>query len=62
MALKFLNEDGQIASYKAVKLDTGLVAEDLFQSVRRKIRRRVVEQLQRMYATGYFHLYRFENR
>jgi hypothetical protein len=58
----FLNKDRQIASYKDVRLDTSLISEDLFQSVRRKIRRRVVEQIQRMYATGYYHLYEFGDR
>jgi len=59
--VKFQNKDGQIASYRDVRLDTSLISEDLFQSVRRKIRRRVVEHIKGMYATGYHHLYRFEN-
>jgi len=59
--VKFQNKDGQIASYKDVRLDTSLISQDLFQSVSRKIRRRVVEHIKGIYATGYHHFYRFEN-
>jgi hypothetical protein len=60
--VKFQNRDGQIASYKEVRLDTSLILEDLFQSVRRKIRHRVVEQIKGTYETGYHHFYEFENK
>ena len=59
--VSFRNTDGQIASYKNLRLDRGLISEELFQSVRRKIRHRVVEQIKAMYATGYHHFYELED-
>lgn len=60
--VKFQIRDGQIASYKEVRLDTSLIPEDLFQSVRGKIRHRVVELIKGIYETGYHHFYQFENK
>ena len=60
--VKFRNSDGQIASYRDLHLDTSLIADDLFQSVRRKIRHRVAEQIRGMYATGYHHFYKLDNQ
>ena len=59
---RFPNKDGQIASYKEVRLDTSLITETLFAKFDADFRRHLMELLPGAYETGYHHFYRFQDK
>ena len=59
--VKFRNKDGQVASYKDVRLDTSMITEDLFAKFDTEFRRNLVNMLPAIYQTGYHHFYYFKN-
>ena len=59
--VKFHNKDGQVASYKDVRLDTGMITEDLFVTFDPQFRRKLMEMLPAIYQTGFHHFYYFKN-
>jgi len=60
--VKFQNKDGQIASYKEVRLDTSLITVDLFAKFDSDFRRHLMELLPGAYRTGYHHFYYFKDK
>ncbi|MFY9556310.1 MAG: transglutaminase-like domain-containing protein [Blastocatellia bacterium] len=58
--VKFQNEPGRVASYRDVRLDPGLIREDLFVRFKPKIRRQWMALLPPIYDTGYHHFYYFK--
>lgn len=58
--IKFQNREGKVASYKDVRLDPGLIKEDLLTRVEPKKRREVFSLLLGVYGTGYHHFYYFK--
>jgi transglutaminase superfamily protein len=59
--VKFHNKEGQIASYKDMRLDTTVITEDLFVKFDPQFRRKLTETLPAIYQTGYHHFYYFKN-
>jgi hypothetical protein len=60
--VKFQNKDGQVASYKQVRLDTSLITESLFAKFDADFRRGVMDLLPGVYETGYHHFYYYKNK
>lgn len=60
--VKFLNQDGQVASYKEVRLDTTLITEDLFERSEPRKRGELAALLTSMYRTGFHHFYCFKDK
>lgn len=58
--VKFHTKDGQVASYKDVRLDTSIITEDLFVKFDPPFRRKLMETLPPIYDTGYHHFYYFK--
>src|SRR5258706_11420294 len=58
--IKF-NKDGEIASYRDVRLDTSVITPVLFQKMRPKVGRQFRELLLGIYETGYHHFYYFKD-
>lgn len=58
----FQNKDGQVASYKEVRLDTSLITEKLFAKFDADFRRDVMDLLPGAYETGYHHFYYYKNK
>jgi len=59
--VKFHNKDGQVASYKDVRLEPTMITEDLFAKFDPEFRRKLMELLPAIYRTGYHHFYCFKN-
>ena len=59
--VKFHNKNGQVASYKDVRLDPTVITEDLFLKFDPQFRRKLMETLPAIYQTGYHHFYSFKN-
>lgn len=57
--LKFRKKDGDLASYRDVRLDTTLISEDLLARFTETVRRQLMTLLPAVYRTGYHHLYYF---
>lgn len=60
--VKFQNRDGQVASYKQVRLDTSVITEDLFAKFDSDVRRYLMGFLPGLYETGYHHFYYYKNK
>jgi hypothetical protein len=60
--VKFLRKDGEVASYRDVRLDPSLISEDLFVKLDPKARRQVLALLRGCYRTGCYHLYEFKSQ
>jgi len=60
--VRFHNKDGQVASYKEVRLDTSLITESLFEKFNAGFRRHLMELLPSAYGTGYHHFYYFKDK
>jgi len=60
--LKFKTTDGRVASYKEVRLDPGMITEDLFVRFKPADRRVWMALLPGIYQTGYHHFYYFRNK
>jgi hypothetical protein len=60
--LKFLKKDGEVASYKDVRLDTSLISEDLLARFPHKVRRELMTLLPAVYGTGYHHYFYFRGQ
>jgi hypothetical protein len=60
--VKFQKKDGQVASYKEVRLDASLITESLFAKFDADFRRYLMELLPGVYETGYHHFYYYKNR
>lgn len=59
--VKFLRKDGQVASYRDVRLDTSLITEALFSKFEPRFRREVLALLLDAYKTGWHHYYYFKS-
>jgi hypothetical protein len=55
--VKFKNNEGQVASYKELRLDPGLIAPDLFSTFRQKYPRVPTSSLAAIYSSGHHHFY-----
>jgi hypothetical protein len=60
--VKFQKKDGQVASYKDVRLDTSLITENLFAKFDADFRHHLMELLPAAYETGYHHFYYFKDK
>jgi len=60
--VKFQRKDGQVASYRDVRLDTSLITENLFAKFDPDFRRHLMEVLPGAYETGYHHFYYFKDK
>ena len=60
--VKFQNKDGQVASYKEVRLDTSLITENLFARFDADFRRRLMDLLPGAYGSGYHHFYYYKDK
>jgi hypothetical protein len=61
-AVKFRNRDGEVASYKELRLDTSLISDDLFGKFGARVRRHLMDFLPGAYETGYHHYYYYKNK
>lgn len=57
--LKFRKTDGDIASYRDVRLDTTLISENLLAKFDEAVRRQLMTLLPGVYRTGYHHFFYF---
>ena len=60
--VKFLRKDGEVASYRDVRLDPSLISEDLFVKLDAQTRSQVLALLRGCYRTGCYHLYDFKSK
>ncbi|HJZ67627.1 MAG TPA: hypothetical protein VKF81_05875, partial [Blastocatellia bacterium] len=59
---KLQNEQGEVLSYKDVRLNPKLINENLFARFSPKARRRLAALLAEIYGTGYHHYYYFKGK
>lgn len=59
---KLQNDQGEVLSYKDVRLNTNLISENLFTRFTPKARRRLAALLAGIYGTGYHHYYCFKGK
>lgn len=60
--LIFRSKDGEVASYRDVRLDTTLITENLFAKFNEKVRRQLLALLPAIYQTGYHHFFYFKQK
>lgn len=60
--LFFRSKDGEVASYRDVRLDTTLITENLFAKFNEKVRRQLLALLPAIYQTGYHHFFYFKQK
>jgi transglutaminase-like putative cysteine protease len=60
--LTFRNKDGEVASYRDVRLDTSLITEDLFAKFDERVRQQLLALLPAIYQTGYHHFFYFKQK
>ena len=60
--LIFRSKDGEVASYRDVRLDTTLITENLFAKFNEKVRRQLLALLPAIYRTGYHHFFYFKQK
>jgi len=58
----FKRKDGEVASYRDVRLDPSLISEDLFAKFDAQTRSQVLALLRGCYRTGCYHLYDFKSK
>jgi len=58
----FKSKDGEVASYRDVRLDPSLIADDLFAKLDTNVRSQVLALLRGCYRTGSYHLYDFKSK
>ena len=59
--IKLRNQDGDVADYKEVRLEPGLIKEDQLTRFEPNRRREIFSLLQAVYSTGYHHFYYFKS-
>ena len=55
--VKVENKDGTVASYEEIRLDSGLISEELFSGVEARVRAQLVALLIGIYDSGYHHFF-----
>jgi transglutaminase-like putative cysteine protease len=60
--VRFLLKDGEVASYRDVRLDPSLISDDLFVKLDPQTQSKVLGLLRGCYRTGCFHLYDFKSK
>jgi hypothetical protein len=55
--IKVENKDGTVASYEEIRLDSGLISEELFSGVEARVRTQLVALLIGIYDSGYHHFF-----
>lgn len=58
--VRFLRQDGRVANYRDVRLDTGLISEALLMKLDPNVRRNALSLLLGSYKTGWHHFYYFK--